>query len=114
MKISSKFIQICSCSHKLCHAYCTTAFVLRNQKIFCRDCYSYFRLYVKSERVISSEYIGSIIRLFLLFLIAGCIIYGLYEVDNILKVDAKTKEVQSMINNGEISYQNLTALDQID
>lgn len=85
LRINSKFIKLCACQHKVAHAYCTTAFVLRSQIIYCKDCYSYYHLYVKSERIFSSEYIGSMLKLFLMFLAFSASIYGIFFIDRYLK-----------------------------
>ena len=114
MKINSKLIQGCSCQDKFIHAYCLTAFVLRSQKIYCKECYSYFRLYVKSERIISSEYIGSLVRLFILFVFAAAFIYAVYEVDNIMKRMTLRYDVQTAINEKTLSYNNQSALEKDD
>ena len=85
LRINSKLIQICKCEHKLCHAYCITAYVMRTQKIYCKDCFSYYHLYVRSEKLLSSEYLGGLFRLILLFLACSACIYGIYELDHYLK-----------------------------
>ena len=85
LRISSKFIQVCGCQHKVSHAYCATASVLRTQKIYCKDCFSYYPLYVKSERVFSSEYVGGMARLTSLCTVIIGAIYGIYEIDRYLK-----------------------------
>ena len=85
LRISSKFIQVCGCQHKVSHAYCATASVLRTQKIYCKDCFSYYSLYVKSERVFSSEYVGGMARLTTLCTVIIGAIYGIYEIDRYLK-----------------------------
>jgi len=60
---------------------------MRTQKIYCKDCYSYYHLYVKSEKLFSSEYLGGLMRLLMmLFAIAG-VIYGVYEIDHYLKLE---------------------------
>lgn len=109
MKINSKLIQVCNCPDKYSHAYCTTADILRRQKIFCRDCQSYYRLYVKSERIISTEYLGSIVKLLFAFMVLGICIYGIYEFDKILKTNAAYQDVESGLKSGEFSYENYTA-----
>ena len=112
MKINSKLIQGCSCHEKYCHAYCLTAFVLRSQKIYCKDCYSYFKLYVKSERIISSEYIGSLVRLFILYILAAMFIYAIYEVDHVLKAWTLHEDVQNALDQKLINYYNQSALEK--
>ena len=85
MRINSKLIHCCACEHKLAHSYCTTAFVLRTQKIYCKDCFTYFHLYVKSERILNSEYIASGLRMSAMFALFGGMIYGIYYLDLYLK-----------------------------
>ena len=52
LKISTKFINACNCEKEI-HSYCVTAQVVRNQRIFCKDCGAYYHLYVKSEKLCS-------------------------------------------------------------
>ena len=63
LRINSKMIEVCPspCSNSMAHAYCATAFVLQKQQIYCGNCFDYFHLYVKSERVFSSEYMGGMV-----------------------------------------------------
>jgi hypothetical protein len=78
LRIHSRFINPCKCQHKYQHAYCITAQVVRSQKIFCKDCGSYFHLYVKSEKLCSYQLfsvIGKYIFMFLMLLLsAQCIL----------------------------------------
>lgn len=60
LRINSKFIKQCACDHKYAHAYCATAFVLMNHKIYCKDCGSYYMLYVKSGKVFSNQLLQNI------------------------------------------------------
>lgn len=76
----------------MAHAYCSTANVLRTQKIYCKDCYSYYHLYVKSERIFSSEYMYGVAKLVVTFLIISGGIYGVYELDNYLKRNFQRSE----------------------
>jgi len=85
IKVSSKFIQICDCSHKMCHTYCVTAFVLRKQQIYCQDCLHFYRLYVRSERIFSVMYTSRLVNIVALFMFYGLAIWGLYEIDYYLK-----------------------------
>ena len=102
LRINSKFISCCACSHKRAHAYCMTAFVLRSQKIYCKDCNTYFHLYVKSERILSTEYLGSIVRLAFMFAVFGAVIYGIYYLDHYLKgLYIRDNENATKIANGE-------------
>lgn len=99
---------VCACAHKTCHAYCASAFVLRSQKIYCKDCFSYFHLYVKSERIFSSEYIGGIIRLMVIFVALLGFIYGIFEIDRYLKNQdyIKNKVAELQQEGGSISEIN--------
>ena len=79
------------------HAYCATASVLRTQKIYCKDCFSYYPLYVKSERVFSSEYVGGMARLTSLCTVIIGAIYGIYEIDRYLKKTQLRTEVNASL-----------------
>ena len=85
LRVNSRLIRICECSQKNAHAYCITAQVVRSQKIYCRDCKSYFHLYVKSERILSSEYMLDVLKLLLLVIASVAAIYGIYYLDRVLK-----------------------------
>ena len=93
---------MCSCSHKVGHAYCVTAQVLRSQKIYCKECYSYFLLYVRSERIFSSQYLGGVVRLLLTFGLFVCLIYGVFLIDRYLKnQNYIDKAVKLMVEGGD-------------
>ena len=85
LRVNSKLIRVCDCTHKNCHAYCISAHVLRSQKIYCKDCMSYYHLYVKSERILSSEYMVQVIKLIFMFSAFVAAIYGIYYLDRVLK-----------------------------
>lgn len=53
LRIKVNFIHPCMCENKYVHSYCQTASVVRTQKIYCKDCGSYYHLYVKSEKLCS-------------------------------------------------------------
>ena len=94
LRINSKLISMCACQHRMSHAYCVTANVLRTQKIYCKDCFSYFHLYVKSERILSSEYMGGMMRLMILSVTLLGLIFLVYEIDKQLKnMDYRTRYV---------------------
>ena len=59
--------------------------MLQTQKIYCRDCYDHFRLYVRLERTFGVEQIQSAAWISLPFVLLCGAIYGLYYVDRILK-----------------------------
>ena len=85
LRINSKFIRCCHCHYKICHAYCTTAFVLRNQKIYCKDCDGYFQLQIRLERIFNTEYLGGIIKVGLVGIFFSLLIWGVYNIDLYLK-----------------------------
>ena len=85
LRINSRLIRVCDCPHKNAHAYCISAHVLRSQKIYCKDCMSYYHLYVKSERTLSSEYMLDVLKLLLLVITFVGAIYGIYYLDRVLK-----------------------------
>lgn len=71
LRINAKYIKACNCENKQHHAYCVTAQVVRTQKIYCKDCGAYYHLYVKSEKLCSSQLftvIGRYICLFILLI----------------------------------------------
>ena len=91
LKITSKLISVCDCEWKKCHSYCATAFVLRTQKIYCRDCYTYFYLYVKSQRLFTGELLTDIAFYLIRFIVIIGFIYGTYVLDNYLKNEDASK-----------------------
>ena len=80
-------INTCDCEEKRAHAYCATAFVLRTQKIYCNDCYLYYNLYVKSQRLFNQELMGDISKYLIFFCFFTGAIYGIYVIDRYLKQD---------------------------
>ena len=74
--------------------------MLRTQKIYCKDCFSYYPLYVKSERVFSSEYVGGMARLTSMCGVLIGAIYGIYEIDRYLKKNQLRKEVNVTLQFG--------------
>jgi len=81
-------IRVCNCLNKNCHAYCATANVLRTQKIFCRDCQSYYRLHAQGEKLFKSEYISVNLYLLLFYAVFVAMIYGIKVLDSYLKKNA--------------------------
>ena len=69
LRINAKYINPCNCEDKLHHAYCVTAQVVRTQKIYCKDCGAYYHLYVKSEKLCSSQLFSVIGRYICLFIL---------------------------------------------
>lgn len=112
LRITSKLIHVCSCRHKLCHAYCATAFVLRSQKIYCKDCFAYYHLYVKSERIFSSEYLYSSMKLLTMYILFGAMIYGIAQIDNLLKVISTKQDMREEMkkNSGSIDSEAIDEL----
>lgn len=89
----------------MAHSYCVTAFVLRSQKIYCKECFAYFRLYVKSERILNSAYLTSAIKMAAMFAIFGSGIYGIYYLDLYLKaIDKRDIVNNDKKENGEEDY----------
>jgi hypothetical protein len=85
LKINSKLIHVCNCDWKKIHAYCITAHVLRTKKIYCKDCYCHFYLYVRSQRLLTTEMVGDMTKYILIFMAFCGFIYGVYYFDNLLK-----------------------------
>lgn len=85
LRINSKMISCCACHYKMAHSYCTTAFVLRSQKIYCRDCYSHFRLYVKSDRLFTSNYLTDLVKFAMMTAVFAFCIYTIYLLDRELR-----------------------------
>jgi hypothetical protein len=54
-------------------------------KIFCSGCNKYFRLYVKNDKILSSELIQNMVSQVFIFGILALCIYGIYELDIYLK-----------------------------
>lgn len=47
IKVTNKFIKPCACKRKEVHSYCMTASVIRNQRIYCEKCKSYYSIYIQ-------------------------------------------------------------------
>jgi hypothetical protein len=54
-------------------------------KIFCSGCNNYFRLYVKNDKVLSSELIQNMVTQVLIFGLLTLCVYGIYVLDMYLK-----------------------------
>lgn len=111
LKINSNFIQFCQCSDWMVHSYCGTAFVLRRQQIYCKQCLGYYHLFVQSDRIFSAQYLNSILHLFVYFVIIGGITYGLWCLDLFLKWNY-IKENQ-ILDDGKIDYINNIDVDDV-
>ena len=73
LKYSQRFIQPCKCNRQV-HAYCLTARIIRDQKIYCPRCSSKYNLWIKEEAICSSKLLGVIMKylvLLVIFLFAG-------------------------------------------
>jgi hypothetical protein len=97
LRITSKIIRVCDCDERFCHTYCVTAFVLMTQKIYCKDCSDFFRLYAQEERIFSSEYLGGLVQLLMTLTFFAVLIYVVFYVDRWLKndfyIDNKVEEL---------------------
>ena len=69
LRISVKFVKACDCEMKNTHQYCLTAQVVRSQRIYCKDCGAYYHLYVKSEKLCSSQLFAVVGRYIFLFIL---------------------------------------------
>lgn len=85
LRINAKYIKACNCEHKSFHAYCVTAQVVRTQKIYCRDCGAYYHLYVKSEKLCSSQLFTVIGRYICLFILLIAFAQATLLLDSYLK-----------------------------
>lgn len=113
MKITSKLISVCDCEWKKCHSYCATAFVLRTQKIYCKDCYTYFYLYVKSQRLFTGELLTDIAIYLIRFVVVNCLIYGVFILDKYLKsLDAK-RDYENSLKNPKMPASEKQMIDKI-
>lgn len=108
LRVSSKFIKCCQCNIKQCHSYCITAFVLRSQKIFCKDCNGYFQLHVRQERIFSTEYLGGLMKISIPSIIFGVLIYLVYLLDKKLKNDQYIKDETNNMNLNDTSSAYIT------
>jgi hypothetical protein len=62
-----------------------------NHKIYCKDCNQYFRLYVKSEKLVNGELIQNMIQQAVIFGVLSLAIYGVYRLDMFLKIRLDSK-----------------------
>lgn len=85
LRITSNMIQCCACHERRAHSYCLSAFVLRSQKIYCKDCYSFFRLGIRYERTFSYEQLQKAGWIVIPAILLGGAIYGLWILDRYLK-----------------------------
>lgn len=85
LRISVKYIKACNCENKDTHQYCLTAQVVRSQKIYCKDCGTYYHLYVKSEKLCSSQLFAVIGRYICLFILLMAFAQCTLLLDSFLK-----------------------------
>lgn len=85
LRINAKYIKACNCEDKQHHAYCVTAQVVRTQKIYCKDCGAYYHLYVKSEKLCSSQLFTVIGRYICLFILLIAFAQATLLLDSFLK-----------------------------
>ena len=70
LKISARFLKPCSCTNQMSvHAYCQTARIIRDQRIYCKRCGDAFNLFIKQERVCSGKLISLLTKYFLFLVI---------------------------------------------
>jgi hypothetical protein len=51
------------------HAYCLTASIIREEKIFCTKCGDAFNLFIKQERVCSGKLMALLVKYFIFLLL---------------------------------------------
>ena len=88
LKINSKFIQICECPHRIYHSYCAAAYIIRAKKIYCKNCYSYYHLNIKREKLISTRNSYTILKYCVLFLFFLACVIGVAILDSHMKNEA--------------------------
>ena len=71
LKISAKMVVPCNCKQKnsdlplRVHAYCMTARIILNQRIYCEKCNAQYNLFIKQEKLCS----GKLLQLFFKYLL---------------------------------------------
>lgn len=92
LRVSSKFIQPCSCTDKDVHTYCMTASIIHKKRIYCDRCGNYYKLFVKQEKLCSGQLLTLVCNyIAVLIFTFGCII-GILIFDSYLKtVYAKSR-----------------------
>mmetsp|Transcript_39658 Transcript_39658/g.60742 ORF Transcript_39658/g.60742 Transcript_39658/m.60742 type:complete len:186 (-) Transcript_39658:157-714(-) len=99
LKINSKFISICDCPRRYYHQYCASANVFRTKRIFCSNCFCYYHLHVKREKLISTKNLKQIFKLFLIYIFFQALVIGFMSLDGYLKekydtgVDTESKSI---------------------
>ena len=58
---------------------------MRQQKIYCKECYCHYHLYVRSERLLGSDMLQGFVNFGVMFVIFGFMIFGVYYLDTYLK-----------------------------
>ena len=82
LRLKPNSIIICNCNPKRhAHTYCITAYVLRTKRIHCKDCKSYYRLQVKSEKSSAVGLMRSLVPVILYFIGILLIIFLVYKLD---------------------------------
>ena len=84
MNCTSKFIHPCECGKEV-HAYCMTASVVQQRKIYCPHCKQHYKLFLKKEQVILQKLFSAFLKYFLMLCIAILACTTLLIVDGYLK-----------------------------
>ena len=58
LRITPKFIQACSCTANVCHAYCITVKIIQTKRIYCLRCDDHYKLHLSKHNI---SIIGSVI-----------------------------------------------------
>ena len=97
MKISPKWIVPCNCVDRnynnrpyTVHAYCATARIILNQRIFCEKCHFQYNLFIKQEQICS----GKLLTLFVKYVIFMIMLTGFSASFLILDAYLKTESAQ--------------------
>ena len=88
LKVSQELIKPCSCKKKVYHQYCMTAYVIRNNTIFCQKCDMAYDIFVKKEKFFN----GKILRLLFTYCLFMVVIFIFAAVTLIIDGYLKTME----------------------
>ena len=115
LRINAKYIKACNCEEKQHHAYCITAQVVRTQKIYCKDCGAYYHLYVKSEKLCSTQLFTVIGRYICLFILLIAFAQCTLLLDSFLKQNHKdVNQTKVETTNGMVDWDQDGIDDTVD
>ena len=99
IRIKANFVTACPCEPRQVHSYCLTAMVIRSRRIYCANCPSHFKLFIRKETICSNRLLGKLVQYLFLSLLLIAFTSSILVLDGYLKVQhAKYKPEQAALD----------------